>query len=764
MERRNSTAPAHTLSLLVCLASALPSPLPADPINDLYDEGLLIAAPGTQSGDSDLVGGLVVDLDGDGRDEYVFTENRDDGTELPVADLFIYGENDSGIFIYRNSHFLSAAFAPMDSNARQTTAEDFNGDGKLDLFLGDTGHENDCGPNPFECWLGGRNRLLLSNGSGTWDDRTDTHLPTGFSDFTHGSAMADFDNDGDVDIWVNNLGAGWPDFSYLLFNNGSGVFSVAADLSAVYSFMGTYVGVNGILPEGPMASGGWATAIDAEGDGDVDLLLDAGTLFDPQTGVTEYRHIELVNNGNGTFSLYPGNAWPRANCEASPVEPNPEICASSHGPQIQQRMTLDLDGDERQDAIFKQYLAGEEFVQILRSNPDQTFADETAARLGQFRGDGVGIVSLHDLDRDGHDDLFFDFENGQAHWASINLNDGEGNFRQLDQDWVSLPTGFWVVLDADGDGGTDFLTGRDGLVLHKMASPYGPNLDGGPVDDRLIGGANENILRGFDGDDILDGGLGDDQLDGGAGDDILIGGKGSDRYIYRSADLTGHDTINDKAGNADRLQFEDFGLEQVTLASQDASGGLILSFAAGGSITVENHFHAGTSGVEMLEAGGDTYEISRDPGFQSGPISSLLGAFEMNAGLNGNWWNGPARNGEGAQIEIAAAAGGGSVFVATVYSYDTMGNQIFLVAVGPVNGGSAEVDVFITDGGVWGEGFDPDRVNESQWGTGTFTAANCTAIQMELRPNAQFQALGFTDLAYDLVRLTTPLIACPFEG
>jgi N-acetylneuraminic acid mutarotase len=133
----------------------------------------------------------------------------------------------------------------------------------------------------------------------------------------------------------------------------------------------------------------------------------------------------------------------------------------------------------------------------------------------------------------------------------------------------------------------------------------------------------------------------------------------------------------------------------------------------------------------------------------------------INAGLNGNWWNGPARSGEGAQIEVADAGEGALVFVATVYSYDTMGNQIFLVAVGSVNGDTAEVDVFITEGGVWGEDFDPALVIELEWGTGTFTANNCDVIHMELTPNQASRNLGFTDLAYELVRLTTPLIPCP---
>lgn len=136
--------------------------------------------------------------------------------------------------------------------------------------------------------------------------------------------------------------------------------------------------------------------------------------------------------------------------------------------------------------------------------------------------------------------------------------------------------------------------------------------------------------------------------------------------------------------------------------------------------------------------------------------------FQISAGLNGNWWEGPDRSGEGVQVEIANGGGGTLVFVATIYSYDTMGNQIFLIAVGPASGNSAEVEVFITEGGMWGDNFDPADINETQWGTGTFTASSCDSMHMSLIPNAEFQAEGFTDLEYDLIRLTTPVVSCPF--
>lgn len=134
----------------------------------------------------------------------------------------------------------------------------------------------------------------------------------------------------------------------------------------------------------------------------------------------------------------------------------------------------------------------------------------------------------------------------------------------------------------------------------------------------------------------------------------------------------------------------------------------------------------------------------------------------FNAGHNGNWWKGLDRSGEGAQVEVADAGGGELVVVVTVYSYGPNGGQIFLIAVGNPVENTVDVDVFITDGGMWGDDFNPADIDETQWGTGVFTSNGCDSITMTLTPNAEFMAMGYTVLSYDLIRLTTPEIPCPY--
>jgi hypothetical protein len=191
-----------------------------------------------------------------------------------------------------------------------------------------------------------------------------------------------------------------------------------------------------------------------------------------------------------------------------------------------------------------------------------------------------------------------------------------------------------------------------------------------------------------------------------------------------------------------------------------------VDFLPNGNILIGN---GATSSVKMYDSDGTYIEdlVPSGSGNLLTPNAVIVRQldtgtdFQINAGLNGNWWNGLARNGEGVQIEVSDGGDGSLILVATIYSYNTVGRQIFLIAVGTVNGGKVEVDVFITDGGLWGDNFDPMLVNETKWGTGTFTAGSCDAMNMALMPNAEFQGVGYTNLMYGLVRLTTPAAPCP---
>jgi len=142
---------------------------------------------------------------------------------------------------------------------------------------------------------------------------------------------------------------------------------------------------------------------------------------------------------------------------------------------------------------------------------------------------------------------------------------------------------------------------------------------------------------------------------------------------------------------------------------------------------------------------------------------SQLEYIGINPGLSGNWWGGIDRNGEGFLIEVAYS-GGALVLIGSFYTYDDMGNQVWLIMVGAANSGmTSNVTVYIADGQrKWGDAFNPAEPPTKVWGTGTFTFPSCTSGSFTLVPNAESMAAGFTNLSYELFRdITSPGIACP---
>ena len=134
----------------------------------------------------------------------------------------------------------------------------------------------------------------------------------------------------------------------------------------------------------------------------------------------------------------------------------------------------------------------------------------------------------------------------------------------------------------------------------------------------------------------------------------------------------------------------------------------------------------------------------------------------INPGLTGNWWGGPDRDGEGFLLEVAEASGA-PVLIGSFYTYDSEGNQVYLIASGLANTGmTADVTVYITDGRNWGAGYNPADGTTTEWGTGTFTFPACDVGSFTMTPNQTYMDLGFTAIGYDLSRdITVSKIACP---
>jgi hypothetical protein len=128
--------------------------------------------------------------------------------------------------------------------------------------------------------------------------------------------------------------------------------------------------------------------------------------------------------------------------------------------------------------------------------------------------------------------------------------------------------------------------------------------------------------------------------------------------------------------------------------------------------------------------------------------------FAITSGISGTWWN-EDRDGEGFVIDVAD----GGVFVATFYTYDSQGNQFWLIGNDFVSGDSVELELYATDGAVYGPDFDPTMVSRYPWGTASFTFGSCWSAIVDLVPNQNY-AGGFEAMSIALTRLTTPA-NCP---
>lgn len=321
---------------------------------------------------------------------------------------------------------------------------DADGDGDLDAYLL-RGHDLDGDPDPATS----SNRFFRNDGSGRFTDETDI---SGLGDpgFGTGIAAGDVDGDGDVDLYLANLGV-----DRLFVNDGSGRFSAGDGLPTS-------------TPDHSVAP----SFIDFDRDGDLDLFIARYMDWSPEIevdctnllGERDYCNPALYgdgiadrlleNDGNGIFKDVSG---------ASGI-------ATVAGTGLASAST-DLDGDGWPDI----FVANDKTPDRLWINQkDGTFREEAGVRGCAMGLDGsprAGMsVAFADLDRDG------DFE---IHVSNID-GEADGLFQNNDGHFFDRATGWGIAAttrnrtrwashfrDLDLDGRPELLIAC-GRVLRKV--------------------------------------------------------------------------------------------------------------------------------------------------------------------------------------------------------------------------------------------------------------------------------------------------------
>lgn len=95
-------------------------------------------------------------------------------------------------------------------------------------------------------------------------------------------------------------------------------------------------------------------------------------------------------------------------------------------------------------------------------------------------------------------------------------------------------------------------------------------------------------------------------------------------------------------------------------------------------------------------------------------------AIDITKEISGSWFN-SQQDGHGFILEVIP----GNKLVAYWFAYDPNGRQAWMVGVGDISGDTATVPVIITEGGIFGDNFDPNAIIRNNWGSLIFTFDSC---------------------------------------
>jgi hypothetical protein len=326
-----------------------------------------------------------------------------------------------------------------DLSITDGAAADFDLDGDTDILVAVSGAAS---------------RILTNSGLGKFTDTcpadpddADNPLP-GWNGDTRAVAAADYDDDGDADIYVCN---GTEEKDRFFVNDGEGVFEDMGDTA---------------LPAAALTCSA-ALAHDVNGDGKTDVILVVWEAEDPSP--PQPRLAVLFNLGR-----------PRPTDRTVKLAEDEGLTLPSISGEVSSIAMADVEGDGDDDMILS-YAASEGgvFLELLLSNavaagpdsPEDIVFLKAGPGMLPSPPDAAGWVLVLDAEKDGDTDVIALGAEGQD---KLLTNDGTGHF--FDATFSAMPVDrasgrHAAVADLDLDGFPDLVTanynGQNRLYINR---------------------------------------------------------------------------------------------------------------------------------------------------------------------------------------------------------------------------------------------------------------------------------------------------------
>ena len=376
---------------------------------------------------------------------------------------------------FQHSHGVRSSLLPEDMGSGAGFA-DIDNDGDLDLYI-----VNIPGPLVVKSSqsvaeakkpnLKSENVLYRNNGDGTFTDITRA-AKVGHRGYGMGCVFADYNGDGNVDLYVTNYGE-----NVLYRNNGDNTFTDVTKTAGV---------------DCPLWSTGAAFA-DYDGDNDLDLYVCNYVTYDLEE--LEQMKAESLQSGKPVPSaLNPhvfepqDNVLYRNNGDGTFTDVTAEAGVAAPGGRSLQAIFSDFDQDNDMDL----YIANDTSDNhTYRNDGNGTFTDVSAdSWAADFRG-SMGLTA-GDYDADGDIDLFISHwvdeenalyrnllkENGTAEKDSNSKSETSKRVRFVDESYTSMLAEVSIkqigwgtsLFDYDNDGDLDIFV-ANGSTFQKLDQP-----------------------------------------------------------------------------------------------------------------------------------------------------------------------------------------------------------------------------------------------------------------------------------------------------